>query len=510
MLTRLTVSGFKNLVDADVRFGPFTCIAGTNGVGKSNLFDAIRFLSNLATHPLREAALMVRDELSKSGDLRSLFTRTGDEYGDTMELAAEMVISEHGEDDLGQPATAKTTFLRYELELAYEAETATSAVSRLVIRKELLTYINRGEAVSRLGFPHKKEWRDSVIIGRRTVDFISTEPSDNGLLIRRHQEGGGQPQPYAANKLMRTVLSSVNAGEAATAALAKREMQSWQLLQLEPTALRKPDPIDAPAHLGSDGAHLPATLYRLARMRGTGVYARVGNRLAELNEDVQHVFVERDDKRDLLIMEVRDRSGTSHPARALSDGTLRFLALTVIEEDDQAGGVLCLEEPENGIHPARIEAMLALLLDIATDNKTALEEGTQLRQVIINTHSPAVVNRLPADSLVFAEREKVLDAKGRLNNQVKFAALPDTWRTTTPKNNTIKVGKQEQEVKPAPSITLGKILAYLNPEAELLAVGELTTSEAVQKATRAPRLERRLRDHFASQLALFTEAAENL
>lgn len=43
MLTRLKVSGFKNLVDVDVHFGPFTCIAGANGVGKSNLFDAILF-----------------------------------------------------------------------------------------------------------------------------------------------------------------------------------------------------------------------------------------------------------------------------------------------------------------------------------------------------------------------------------------------------------------------------------------------------------------------------------
>ena len=62
MLTRLKVSGFKNLVDVDVRFGPFTCVAGTNAVGKSNLFDAIRFLSALADKPLIDAALSVRDE----------------------------------------------------------------------------------------------------------------------------------------------------------------------------------------------------------------------------------------------------------------------------------------------------------------------------------------------------------------------------------------------------------------------------------------------------------------
>lgn len=40
MLTRLKVNGFKNLVDIDVRFGPFTCIAGANGFGKPG--DTIR------------------------------------------------------------------------------------------------------------------------------------------------------------------------------------------------------------------------------------------------------------------------------------------------------------------------------------------------------------------------------------------------------------------------------------------------------------------------------------
>ena len=68
MLTRLKVSGFKNLVDVDVRFGPFTCIAGANGTGKSNLFDAIGFLSALADKPLVQAALSGSDKEGRSGD----------------------------------------------------------------------------------------------------------------------------------------------------------------------------------------------------------------------------------------------------------------------------------------------------------------------------------------------------------------------------------------------------------------------------------------------------------
>ena len=43
MLTRIEISGFKNLQNVDLMFGPFTCIAGGNAVGKSNLFDVIMF-----------------------------------------------------------------------------------------------------------------------------------------------------------------------------------------------------------------------------------------------------------------------------------------------------------------------------------------------------------------------------------------------------------------------------------------------------------------------------------
>ena len=146
MLTRLKVSGFKNLIDVDVRFGAFTCIAGANGVGKSNLFDAIKFLSALANSSLIEAALSVRDEEGKTGDVRSLFHRVGETYASEMSFEAEMIVSAEGEDDLGQKAKASITFLRYSVQLAYHDDNSLRSLGSLEILKEELVHINRGEA----------------------------------------------------------------------------------------------------------------------------------------------------------------------------------------------------------------------------------------------------------------------------------------------------------------------------------------------------------------------------
>jgi predicted ATPase len=464
VLTRLRVSGFKNLVDTEVSFGPFTCIAGANGVGKSNLFDAIRFLSALADQPLLEAARSVRDERGRAGDVRSLFHRTGEHYDDTMTFVAETIVPVKGTDDLGQSANASITFLQYTLELAYRSGDNDIPLGSLEITREELVHINRSDARRRLGFSHSKDWEQSVLRGaRRGKAFISTTTGDNGYrIIYLHQDGGrgGNPAPRSASNLPRTVLSATNAAESPTALLARREMQSWRLLQLEPSALRRPDEFTATPRLGPDGSGLPATLYRLARPAlhhagGGGrngsaepaVYARVARRLQDLIQDVYTVTIDRDEKRLLLALRVVGRDGTSYPARALSDGTLRFLALAVLELDPEELGVLCLEEPENGIHPDRIPAILQLLKDIATDVEEPVGPDNPLRQVIVNTHSPAVVQQVDDDSLLVAEAEETV-RKGRRFNRVVFGCLPDTWRENIPG---VKVTSR------------GTLLAYLIP-----------------------------------------------
>ena len=62
MLTRLQVNGFKTFENLDVTLTPFTMIVGNNAAGKSNLFDVIQLLSNLATKDVSEAVNGMRGE----------------------------------------------------------------------------------------------------------------------------------------------------------------------------------------------------------------------------------------------------------------------------------------------------------------------------------------------------------------------------------------------------------------------------------------------------------------
>jgi predicted ATPase len=464
MLTRLKVNGFKNLMDVDVRFGPFTCVAGANGVGKSNLFDAIRFLSLLASRTLVEAALSVRAEGGSASDLRSLFHRVGDYYADRISFEAEMIVPGKAVDDLGQTGEASITILRYLLELGYRQDTKNStSLGSLQILKEELSHIKKGEAGKHLLFPHsRKKWRDSVVVGaRRSPYFISTEGHGDARVIKLHQDQvKGRTLSRSAVNLPRTVLSVANAAESPTVLCARREMESWRILQLEPSALRKPDEINASPHLSINGAHLPANLYRLAQATGLDtknktpivdpdfIYSKVANRLTTLIGDVRKVWVDRDDKREILTLQVTGTDGTNHPARSLSDGTLRFLALSVLELDVTAQGLICLEEPENGIHPERIPAMLHLLQDIATDSDEPVDETNPLRQVIVNTHSPVVVSEVLDDSLLVAEtREDIRD--DQRFKKISFSYLSDNWRTKAPEKTSI--------------VSKGKLMTYLNP-----------------------------------------------
>lgn len=460
MITRLQIDGFKNLRNVDIRFDAFTCVAGGNGVGKSNLFDAIRFLSALADEKkLDEAARTVRDENDKGADAKAIFFQTPSGKLGPVSFAVEMIIPHQASDDLGQTAKGKTTFVRYELEICYrETLEERQQYGEIQIRRESLSPMSTSKSHLALGFEHSPAWRRSAIAGRRNNPFISTDAKSDETIIKVHQDGegrhgSGRAYERPARKLPRTVLSSADADNP-TMMCAKTEMRSWELLQLEPSAMRKADSRSQEPRMDSNGAHLPATLHRLARAgmkdenATTNLYQEIANRLTELLGDIRHIEVEENERTDTLTVFATGKDGTKIPARSLSDGTLRFLALLVKELDVQSRGVICLEEPENGIHPQRIPAMLRLLRDIAVDTQSPEGDDNPLRQVIFNTHSPWIVQQLEPDVLLIAESAPSV-CEGQQVTSVRFACLRDTWRARLPERPAIT--------------TLAKLLAYLRP-----------------------------------------------
>jgi predicted ATPase len=225
-------------------------------------------------------------------------------------------------------------------------------------------------------------------------------------------------------------------------------MQSWRLLQLEPTALRSPDQFSDESRLSATGQHLPNALNRL------GNFGDVANQLSELIPGVQSLQVHQDETRQQRTLSVTMSDRQRYSASSLSDGTLRFLALAVLSNDPEATGIVCMEEPENGIHPLRIPEMLRLVRGLSDADLIMrnLDEREGLRQVIINTHSPLVVAELPDDELLMAETVRFKGA-----SFVNFKPLGGTWRTISP-------GSPD-----AGTISRGELHAYLSGQSQAFA-----------------------------------------
>ena len=92
--------------------------------------------------------------------------------------------------------------------------------------------------------------------------------------------------------------------------------------------------------------------------------------------------------------------------------------------------------------------MLELLQDIAVDVTKPVATDNPLRQVIVNTHSPAVVHLVPPESLLIAETEQAIRNDNRFRKAV-FRWLPKTWRS--------EASPEEK------AVIMGNILAYLYP-----------------------------------------------
>jgi predicted ATPase len=94
------------------------------------------------------------------------------------------------------------------------------------------------------------------------------------------------------------------------------------------------------------------------------------------------------------------------PATRLSDGTLRYLALLAILCHPEPPPLICIEEPELGLHPDAVVTLGQLLL-----------EASQRTQLIITTHSDALIDVMSdtPESIVVCEKHEGQNELQRLN-----------------------------------------------------------------------------------------------
>jgi predicted ATPase len=412
MLIRLRVNGFKSLEQVDVRFGPMTILVGPNDSGKSNLLDAINFLSRLASAPAADAAAHARQSGAVLLDPASIFTRTAGGVADTMTLCADFIVSDSVVDDFGGQAAPASTALRYEVRLRRQG----AGSSAICIDAESLTGIGSAELADQLGFSVSPQFLQSLHASKHAAVFMAMDGERPGTLAVTPEQAGGAELRTRLSGSARTFVSTCNTIDHPTVLAARREMQSWSVFRLDMGALRRSDVAGAPSRLAADGGHLPSVIERLHRSEALAC------RLAALKPRIAAVAVARDADGSKRFY-IETTNGESLDAAAISDGTLRMLGLAAIAVDPERGGCMCIEEPENSLHPGAQRELLDLFAAAATDTAFAVGADNPLCQVVLVTHAPAIVQAAEIDDLLVAGTYNHAGA-----HLSRFSPLQGSWR----------------------------------------------------------------------------------
>ena len=124
-------------------------------------------------------------------------------------------------------------------------------------------------------------------------------------------------------------------------------------------------------------------------------YEKIEQLLKNINPTFKDISFDFIGSRSLLVLREHNLS-RSVPVEHISDGTLRYLLLLAILYNPDRGSLICIDEPEIGLHPDMINT-------IAQAMKHAAKEGTQL---IVATHSPLLLNQFDLEDILVFEKNK--------------------------------------------------------------------------------------------------------
>ena len=359
----------------ELKLEPLNVLIGPNGSGKSNFIEAIGLLKAAP----RDLHAPIRD----GGGVHDWIWR-GEATGGIAQV--EVVLS-YGE----------TRALRYTLTFLEKGQRF--RVNSEELRPEHPDSITSDPHFSTDGEMAHVDFMDSGSENEETRMSAMDIRSDQSIFAQ--VRGPNYPQlTYAAERFERIRL-----------------FREWSFGRLTPARL--PEKADLPNDfLAEDGANLGLVLNRLRREPESK--GRLLKALRQLYEGVDEyeVIVEGGTVQIFL-----QEGSITIPATRLSDGTLRYLCLLAILCHPKPPPLVCIEEPELGLHP-----------DILPGLAELLREASQRCQLIVTTHSDILVDALTdtPESVVICEKENGQTTMKRFDKQdlagwLEKYSLGDYW-----------------------------------------------------------------------------------
>ncbi len=190
-----------------------------------------------------------------------------------------------------------------------------------------------------------------------------------------------------------------------------RLFREWNLGRY--TAPRKPQPTDLPPDfLQEDAANLVLVLHNLINC---GLRNTLVEKLKMVDESITDLTTSLElATTQLFLHHTGLRSPV--PATRLSDGTIRYLCLLAVLCHPSPPPLVCIEEPELGLHPDMLVGIAELLV-----------EASHRMQLIVTTHSDILVDALTnvPEAVVVCEKRNGSTHMRRLKSEELTAWLKD-------------------------------------------------------------------------------------
>lgn len=233
------------------------------------------------------------------------------------------------------------------------------------------------------------------------VELAPTD--DDGLSISSetvyYHERDKYPKPFDLSVSVFARESNLKGAQHICARQALHDLESYRVYHFHDTsdsaAVKHSCELEDNSFLRSQAENLAAFLYWM-KTKHSANYANIVDtirQIAPFFDDFQLAPSRLNESR--IRLEWRERGSDAYfNAHALSDGTLRFICLTTLLLQPTLPGVILLDEPELGLHPAAITLLASLLSSAATTT-----------QVLVATQSVTLVNQFGPGEVWTVDRE---------------------------------------------------------------------------------------------------------